>query len=234
MGSKGKGKPKPKNEDELDDDEFRIKYLKYKAKYMKLKAQHVGGDSESDEIDDHSSDLSNWDNQQEMGPVEFYSEVVAKYGKPTYCVNEPGGICKWLSGKTEKSIEPHEYLMLKDEFVPHIKPEKHHDFFYSVIKVYVPPDKFHDVIGISGSINYDPLLKHLRARCASMAANFATLKTAFDVIDGKESDYSKNINESGDKIEENEKFVMKKVKENQTKYAKELNEPFYKLDGKTI
>ena len=213
--------------------DFKVKYMKYKAKYMKLRSTSdldamVGGNEVS--VPDHSQDLSNWENKQENGPVAYYSKMVAKYGKPTYCVNQPGGACKWIRGKTEKDIFPHEKIMLKDEFVHHTKPQSHYDFMYSICKVYVPPESLVDVIKISESVNYDPLMKYLRARCGSFAANFATFRTVFDVLDKKESDYGTNIGNKEMEEESNEEYVTRKVRENQEKYANELMESFYDLD----
>ena len=70
----------------------------------------------------------------------IYSKIVARYGKPSYCVNQKHGVCKWIKGETEKDISPHELITLKDEYVEHTKPKPHRDFVYSVVKVYIPPE----------------------------------------------------------------------------------------------
>jgi len=212
--------------------EFEVKYLKYKAKYLKVRSmeQQTGG----------GNDLSKWIHQEganvngttiEKGPVAYYPKIVEKYGPPTYCVNEPGGVCRWIAGKTEKDIFPHAMIVLEDEFVHHTKPAEHYDFMYSISKVYVPPESLVDVLKISGSINYDPLLKHLRARCGSFAANFATFRTVFDVLGKKDSDYGENIGKKEQEEESNEEYVTRKVKENQEKYSDELTQPFYDIQN---
>jgi len=208
------------------DVQFQTKYMKYKAKYLRTKIHDSqrGGDNEQQD------NLSNWINRQDNGPVVVYHDIVKKYGEPTYCENIPKGVCKWIKGQTNNDISPHEIIMLKDEFVHHTKPAEHYDFLYSVVKVYIPPESLVDVIKISGSINYDPLKKYLRARCASFAANFATLRTVFDVIDKKSSDYGTNINKKDDEKQSNEEYVKMKVKENQERYALELAKPYYDLD----
>ena len=240
--SKGKkdSKGKKKSGQKGGVVDHKQEYQKYKQKYLNLKNKQCGGfwlGGESEE--DHSKDLSNWIHKEgvtvdglivEKGPVAYYSEMVKKYGKPTYCVNQPQGVCKWIKGMTEKDITPHESIMLKDEFVKHDKPKEHYDFMYSIVKVYVPPEKLVEVLKISGSINYDPLLKHLRARCGSFAANFATFKTAFDVIDGTKTDYGENINSKEEKEQFNEELTKQKVMENQTKYSKELQQDSYPIE----
>ena len=231
MGKKGKGDTKYSNGnvDHMDN------YLKYKKKYLELKSkQHggfwYGGDDNLKKTSDYSSDLSNWEHKEENGPVAYYSEMVAKYGKPTYCVNQKGGVCRWIKGQTEKDITPHEMIVLEDEFVKHDKPAEHYDFMYSIIKVYVPPEKLVEVLKISGSINYDPLLKHLRARCGSFAANFATFKTTFDVLEGKGANYGEEIGQKEDKEQSNEDLTKEKVKENQIKYNVQLQEASYPIE----
>ena len=105
-----------------DEEMFKIKYLKYKAKYLKVQAQktHLTGgyidfDNENEliQIEDHSTDLSNWEYQDgynedhnniENGPVKVYSDIVAKYGRPTILHNEKGGLCMWIKGQTEKDF----------------------------------------------------------------------------------------------------------------------------------
>lgn len=226
MSSDKGDKKKIRHTKEETPIDFKLKYLKYKAKYMdtKLRSQ-TGG------YQDYSADLSNWINQQEDGPVKYYSKIVAKYGKPTYFVNQPEGVCKWIKGQTEKDIFPHEYIMLKDEYVLHTKPFEHRDFMSSVIKVHIPPESLVDIIKISDSINYDPLLKHLRARCASFAANYATFRTAFETIDKKANvSYATNITNKEPQEKNNEEYTKSKVIENQKKYSYELSLPYYELD----
>ena len=75
----------------------------------------------------------------------------------------------------------HEHL-LRDETVRHNCPKRHLDFFYSYIKINIPPNKLAEVLSLSGSVGYDPLKKLFYARCASLAANIATLKVALDIL----------------------------------------------------
>jgi hypothetical protein len=165
-------------------------------------------------------------------PVNYYGEMVKRYGQPTYVVDQPNGVAKWIKGHTEKDISPHEYIMLKDEFVHHMKPAEHYDFMYSVIKVWVPPEKLIDVIKISGSISYDPLYKHLRARCASFAANWATFKTVFDLLEGKTSEYGENINTKEEKEEANRQITIDFVNKygESGEFAEQIKAPHYPLE----
>lgn len=240
MGKKGKGKTQYSGQ----NVDHAKQYLKYKKKYLDLKSHQTGGfwfggDDTAPKSTDRSSDLSNWIHQEkatvngivvEQGPVAYYSEMVSKYGEPTYCVNQAKGVCRWIKGHTKKDISPHEMIVLEDEFVKHEKPQPHYDFMYSIVKVYVPPEKLVDVLKISGSINYDPLLNHLRARCGSFAANFATFKTAFDVIEGKGAEYGKEIGQKEEQEKSNEELVTEKVNANQKQYAAQLNQAFYPID----
>ena len=171
-----------------------------------------------------SNPLDKWINQQEYGPVSKYQEIVDKYGKPHILVNQPNGLCIW--NKFPKG-DPHVRIELKDEYVAHCAPAKHHDFLYSFVKIYIPPEKLSDVQSISGSVNYDPLKHELFARCASFQANFATLRTVFNTLDEESTDYSTNINQRDQTYITNEEYVKKKVIENQKKYKKELTWSYY-------
>ena len=195
---------------------------------------------------DFSADLSNWIYQEgyrlnqvngngtgggvvENGPVAYYSKIVEKYGKPTYLVNKRNGVAKWIKGETEKDISPHEIIMIKDEYVKHDSPRPHYDFMYSVIEVWIPPEKLVNIIKISGSISYDPLYHHLRARCSSFAANFATFKTAFEVLNDQDANYGANIDSKEAQEESNEEYVKRMVQENQNRYRTELATSSYPL-----
>jgi hypothetical protein len=199
------------------NQEYKDKYIKCKNRYNKLKQKvaQFGGNNE----------LSNWKHKEDNGPVAYYNTLVEKYGEPYILVNKEGGMCVW-----KDNIGFNEKIILKDEFVKHETPRLHFDFLYSFIKVYISPDKLTDVIKISESINYDPLLKLLRARCASIEANVATFKTALDLLDDLEVDYSKNIKDRNENKQDNETYVANKIKENNIKYSNELNEPSYDLD----
>ncbi len=214
--SKSKGKSKYN-----EDDYFKQKYLKYKAKYMKELNIQKGGNQEQ-QITDHSSDLNNWTNKQESGPVSVYSKLVAKYGKPQVLDNSAGGLCIW-----RENIDFHEELWLRDEYIEHVAPAPHRDYFYSFIKVYIPPEKLCDTVKISGSITYDPLKKLLRARCQSIAANLATFRTVFELLNDETIDYGKNIGKKDEEIQSNEEYVREQIKINNDKYKKLIKQPFY-------
>lgn len=184
---------------------------------------------------DESSSLSNWEHQEDDGPVKYYSTIVAKYGEPDVLANVPGGICIWyVKGKNS---DPHEEIILRDEYVEHSKPKDHHDFLYSYVKIFIPKEKLWEVLSLSGSINYDPLKHLLFARCGSFNANFATIRTVFEEIEQEQEieqkiNYSDNIQKALGKnknnvLKDNEDYVKRNVIENQKKYAIEIEKDYY-------
>ena len=176
------------------------------------------------QIKSNKQPLSNWINQQSNGPVAYYNKIIEMYGDPYIIINKPHGLCIW--NKFPKD-DPHIRIELKDEFVPHCVPANHNDFFYSYVKIYIPPKSLNAVQSISGSVNYDPLKHELFARCASFEANYATLRTVFDTLDKTSTNYSKNITKKDQDMLSNKEYVSAKVKENQKKYKKELTWEYY-------
>jgi len=193
------------------------KYKKYKAKYYQNKNNQVGGNSDP---------LSKW---RFAAPKEEYSRLIKKYGLPNYINNEADGVAVWRDNND--NIKPHKKIMLKDEYVAHSKPQQHYDYLYSVIKIYIPPDRLVDVIKVSGSITYDPLKKYLRARCANIEANFATFRTVIDVINRRDTSYNTNIVNKDKEIPDNEKYVTEYIKFNNEQYSQELALPYYPLEA---
>ena len=198
------------------------KYLKYKNKYLNLKKKQIGGSNKNT--------LNKWYYQENKiisinnkkikiknGPVKYYNEIVKKYGKPTIIINKKGGLCIW---KNDNKLFPHDMLVLLDEYVQHSKPKLHFDFFYSYLKIYIPPKKLYKVLSTSGSINYDPLRHLLFARCGSFEANFATLRIVFNIINNKSTKYSDNINNKDNEKESNEDYVKRQVINNQKNIKK--------------
>ena len=193
-------------------------YSPFKVSYFEIDSIYNLSNPEKD------NQLSNWINQQDDGPVSKFNSIIQKYGNPQILVNQPGGMCIW--NKFDKN-DPHIRIELKDEYIAHCAPAKHHDFLYSYVKIYVPPEKLSEIQSISGSVNYDPLKHELFARCSSFAANFATLKTVFKKLDSENTEYSKNINNKDIEDETNIAYVKRKVKENQNKFSKELTWEYY-------
>ena len=206
MGSSDKKKKatfKPKN----SSGKYQVMYQNY--------LQMKGG----------STELSNWKNKQENGPVQYYPKIVEKYGNPDVLANVPGGVCIWYINN--RNGDAHSELLLRDEFVPHSKPKKHFDFFYSYIKVHIPKERLFEILSISGSIGYDGLKHLLYARCGSFEANYATFRTVFDKLNNSQSDYGTNINNKEDEGISNEEFVKEQVRLNQNKYSEELSRDYY-------
>ena len=92
----------------------------------------------------------------------------------------------WLSWQNRLYLN-FDLIELRDESVPHCVPLPHRDFLYTFIKYEVSPDRFKDVLSLSGSVSYDPLKKLIRARCGSQEANIATLYLATEIASGKQT-----------------------------------------------
>lgn len=172
--------------------------------------------------------IKHWKNKS---PSQFYEKAVGFLGKPTFVADVPHGMAYW---RTKGLYREH---LLRDEYIAHCVPAPHHDYFYSTIVFYVPPDKLKDVLSISGSIAYDGLKKELRARCASMEANIATLYLGMMIASGtmkiqevkKKGLYSSHIRGEAKEYQEMEREMRQMKKENQKKFKKELKDPFYRL-----
>ena len=108
--------------------------------------------------------------------------LTEKYGAPKILHKAEGGIAVWTADQLQHTcfvrIEVH------DESVYHCKPAEHRDHTYHFVNYDVSPEKFLDVTSLSGSVNYDPLKKLLRARCGDEQANIATLALATQIGEG--------------------------------------------------
>ena len=180
--------------------------------------------SQSDEIScpekksDTSSLLNNWESKM---AVQYFDTIVKKYGLPYIRVNKKGGFCVWKYDTIPEG-DIHTRIVLKDEAIPHEYPKQHHDFLYSHIKVYIPPNKLNAVQNISGSIGYDPLKKELYARCGSFSANNATIRTVFDVLNDTKTKYEENINNMKKEEEHNIVYIKDELDKNHKQYEEEM------------
>lgn len=202
---------------------YKIMYENFKNNKINFKYNAFGG---YDIVTSNNikNDLSKWNNHQKDGPVQYYPEIVKQLGEPDVKVNSPGGICIWYVNGRDKI---HEEIWLRDERIEHSNPAKHVDYFYSYVKVYIPYDKLLDVLSISGSIGYDKLKKLLYARCATFEANYATIRTAFEVLNSIKTNYGKNINNREIEMISNKDYVLREIKKNNKQYSKELKLPYY-------
>ena len=174
-----------------------------------------------------SKEVSLWKNNR---PKNFYPKAVKLFGKPNYVANVPHGMAYWKTNKNSLFYEHY----IKDEEISHCVPAKHHDFFYSSIKCYVPPSLRLAVLSISGSINYDGLTKLLTARCASLEANIATLYLGMCVANKKmditkvkqKGLYGKYIRGEMQSHKQLQKEMNVMRKENNKKFKKELEGEF--------
>ena len=147
-----------------------------------------------------------WTHKNSINYCIFFSENI--FRNPDILSKTKKGIAIWYPKSNEK-IKIGDKLLLnifaehwcRDESIEHTCPSKHHDFFYSFIKINLNNKNWNKVLSISGSIGYDPLKKLLYARCGSIEANIATLYTCLLVNNNietleniqKNNLYGKNI-----------------------------------------
>jgi len=168
----------------------------------------------------HLSDLlSNW--KYDIAK-KYFDDVYSIYGFPYMAINKEDGLCVWKKN-TIPNNDIHYKIVLRDEAIKHSLPKPHIDYLYSHIKMYIPPDKLNLVQTISGSIGYDPLKKEVFARCGSFSANYATIRTIFDVLNNKKTDYKINIGNMRKDHNSNLDYIKKELKINYEKYKKEMN-----------
>ena len=239
MGGSTSPTPAPANPDEENEPftgkqtPFQIqlkKYLKYKKKYLENNQLSWDQKNVTRNVEyGGTHELSNWIHQ---GPRNVYDFLVKSLGKPTHLSNKQGGIVIWQ--KKDDIFEEH---ILRDEEVKHAYPSPHVDFFYSTIKFHVPASKVPLVQSISGSLIIDLLYNTLTARCGGPKANYATLRTAIDVVNSKENlskdkvteMYIENINNMKADEKHNLKTIEDGMNRNRTLYLNKLDNS--KLSG---
>ena len=133
----------------------------------------------------------NFKHQQAQAYVDTFSQM---FRSPDVYAAVPGGIAIWypkrtdmieIGGKSLQNIFVEHWC--RDEYIKHLKPKLHYDFFYSFISIDLNKRRWSDVLSVSGSVSYDPLKKQLYARCGSVEANIATLYTCMLINFGKVS-----------------------------------------------
>ena len=162
--------------------------------------------------------LNNWKHDIAK---KYFDEVYSIYGFPYMTLNKEDGLCVWKKDAIPTN-DIHYKIVLRDEAIKHSLPKPHIDYLYSHVKMYISPDKLNAVQTISGSIGYDPLKKEVFARCGSFSANFATLRTMFDVLNEKNTDYKINISNMEKDNNSNLDYIKKQLKNNNEKYKKEM------------
>tara|TARA_B110000208_G_scaffold191728_1_gene259805 strand:- start:1317 stop:2009 length:693 start_codon:yes stop_codon:yes gene_type:complete len=197
-----------------------VKYFKCKTCNQKNCNHQHGGEKKM-----LSKELNQWEHKDAK---DFFDKIYEKYGFPYYAINKKGGICVWKNHVIPEG-DIHYKLVLKDEMIEHSMPTKHYDFFYSHVKMYIPPEKLDEIQRISGSIGYDPLKKEVFARCGSFDANYATLRTIFDILNDKQTDYVINIRNAYKQSDKNLNYLKKELKKNNEIYKHEMELPCSKL-----
>ncbi len=176
-----------------------------------------------------SLDVSNWSDpvleNNHPNAKKVYADIVNEFGNPDILVNQKGGIAIWNNLKDGI----HHEIILRDEAVKHCVPANHYDFLTSYVKVFIPPEKFLEIMSVSGSVSYDGLKNLLSARCGSIDANLATLKTCLSILNNEKQDYKKNIMQKGKEMNNNSEIIKKILKENNKLYSKQMKDPFYEL-----
>ena len=155
-----------------------------------------------------------------------YPELVAAFGEPNILVDQPHGAAIWKG-----SSDIFESIMLLDEAVGHMEPFSHCDCVYATIRVHIPDNLLPLVLGISKSIYYDRLKKHLTVRCHSIHADVATLWLAMTLLNHSSDadviakEYESALRAASDKSANYYKMnteLSTMVHNNQTMYANEL------------
>ena len=130
--------------------------------------------------------ISRWKYEK---PANKYKDLLKLYGKATRVENSSKhGYAFWDRDVFRKfSDERGQYyrMTIKDQEVPHNDPKPHVDFLTGTIRVYIPKDKLLQIVLISDSMWYDPLLCELNARCSMIEPVVATLSLALDVLTGE-------------------------------------------------
>lgn len=124
-------------------------------------------------------------------PREYARRLRRAFGPPT---GKGAEFVIW------ENIRGYDWIMVRDEYITHSFPKRHHDFVYSAMKMPKIDAKLAcRVIKVSGSIIVDLLKKQVQARCGGLKANDVTLNFVYDVIRGKTQAskriYAKRINE---------------------------------------
>jgi len=173
-------------------------------------------------VEDKSADISNFKNDDAK---KYYSTLVYVMGKPPDMIyNEANGMVLYRN--------PTDFILghtLLDEAVEHSEPTPHIDFLYTTIHHYIPPDLVPIVQSVSGSVMVDLLKNTITARCGTLEANYATLKTVLEIIQKKSTDieqttaeYIKNITNADIESDDNLKFIETEYNINKEKYKEEM------------
>ena len=73
----------------------------------------------------------------------------------------------------------------------------------------------------------DGLKKLLSARCGSLQANMSTLRTVFDVLNNKRTNYPENIKNRDQIYDFNKDYIREQLRSNSMRWSNELALPYY-------
>jgi hypothetical protein len=122
-----------------------------------------------------------------ISPRERLPEIVAEFGSPDLIDTSAGGGAIWFKKTLRARGKKYEQVLILDEAIVHAKPAPHADFFYTQVKLVIPCDyqkRLRDILGLSKSVQYDPLKQVLTARCHFAGANKATMYLAVKIALG--------------------------------------------------
>lgn len=149
-------------------------------------------------LEDNPFELE-WSNKEAIMKVNMMSE---RLGEPQIIAPEKGGQAIWLAVnpnlnasdlmsleelERKKPTNLFSRLVVKDEYVPHLVPGPHTDFFYAHIYIDVPNCRVHDVRDLTESAGYDTMTREAYARCHGMGANIVSLFLIKQIAQGHKS-----------------------------------------------
>lgn len=105
-------------------------------------------------------------------PADTLINLVKELGEPTSFDRSSGGRAVW--DRSTLHGTPFERIEIRDEEIPHDKPNKHVDFLYSWYKMEVPEHKIKGLKHISEGIDYDKGNKTVIVRCHNLKTNLVT------------------------------------------------------------
>jgi len=108
-------------------------------------------------------------------PSAGLQDLIKIFGQPSVIDTRAGGFARWNKDKLGKTPGENksifEKIEIRDQEIPHDKPQPHSDFLYTWYKIDIPENKLNYLHHISDTIQYDPKQKMLLVRCCDIRAN---------------------------------------------------------------
>ena len=122
---------------------------------------------------------------RDISPRERLPEIIREFGSPDLIDPSAGGGAIWFKKTLRSRGKKYEQVLILDEAVPHASPSPHADFFYIQVRLPLNKNKISEVLGLSKSVQYDPLKQVLTVRCHFSGANKATMYLAVKIAQGQ-------------------------------------------------